>query len=111
LPARPATAVLSTILTRKKASTASITKPAKGVIVTLVTPTGEVVRERGRAEAAGRRTVQHGPQQVRGDDCSNELAHDVAGRLAGAHCACSEHADSDGWIHMPTRGRRRKRRP
>ena len=28
LPARPATAVLSTTVTRKKASTASITKPA-----------------------------------------------------------------------------------
>src|SRR5260221_1702056 len=33
LPARPATAVLSTTVTRKKASKASIMKPASGVIV------------------------------------------------------------------------------
>ncbi len=58
------------------------------------------MRERGRAEA-GRRTVQHGPQQVRGYDPANDLADDVAGRLAGAHRACSEHADSDGGIHVP----------
>src|ERR1700676_5481815 len=38
LPARPATAVLSTTVTRKKASTASITKPAAGVTVMVVAP-------------------------------------------------------------------------
>src|SRR5216683_1514675 len=66
LPARPATAVLSTTVTRKKASTASIMKPASG-------------------------------------DTANELADDVADRLAGTHRAGGEHADSDGWVHMAAR--------
>jgi hypothetical protein len=38
LPARPATAVLRTTVTRKKEGTASITKPAAGVIVRKVLP-------------------------------------------------------------------------
>lgn len=38
LPARPATAVLSTTVTKKKPSTASTMKPAAGVIVRVVAP-------------------------------------------------------------------------
>jgi hypothetical protein len=61
-----------------------------------------VVRECRCAEA-GLRSPQYGPQQQRTDDTANELTDDVANRLAGAHRAGGEHADSDGGVHVPAR--------
>jgi hypothetical protein len=63
---------------------------------------GEVVGERGRAEA-GSCTAQHGPQHERADDAANELTDDITGHFAGAHRADGEHANSDGGVHMPSR--------
>ena len=39
----------------------------------------------------------------RARDTANELADDVANRLAGAHCARGEHTNGDRGIHMPAR--------
>src|SRR6266850_580925 len=64
----------------------------------------EVVRECRRAEA-GRRAPQYGRQEERAGDTANELADDVANRLAGAHRAGREHAHSDGGVKMPARHR------
>ncbi len=102
LPARPATAVLSTAVTRKKASTASITNPAAGVIVTVVAPSSEIVRELRRTESGGR-PAENGPQQQRAGDAANELAHDIADRVADADGAGGEHADGDRRVHVTSR--------
>ena len=102
LPARPATAVLSTTVTRKKPSKASIMKPASGVTVMVVVPESEAVRECGQTKARGG-PAQNGPQQQRAGDAADELADDVANRLANAHRAGGEHADRDSGIHVPAR--------
>src|ERR1700744_1325316 len=61
LPARPATAVPSTTVTRKKASMASIMKPASGVIVTVVVPRARPCASAGMPSpvAAPPRTVRN----------------------------------------------------
>ena len=60
------------------------------------------MRERRRAKA-GPRTPQYGRQEECAGDTANELADDVASRLAGPHRAGGEHADSDGGVKMPPR--------
>ena len=102
LPARPATAVLSTTVTRKKPSRASIMKPAAGVIVRDVAP-----RTRLCASAGVPRPVsgspKYCPQQQRTGDTANELTDDVADRLTDADRAGDEDADSDGGVHVAAR--------
>jgi hypothetical protein len=102
LLARPATAVLSTTVTGKKPSTASIVKPAAGVIVRVVVP-----RARFCASAGVPRPVsappQHGRQEDRADNTANELTDDIADRLADAHRAGGEHTDTDRGVKMPAR--------
>src|SRR3984885_7935626 len=60
LPALRATAVVSTTMTRKKASTASITNPASGVIVSVVAP-----RTTPRASSGRPRPVATPPSTAR----------------------------------------------
>jgi len=94
LPARPATAVLSTTVTRKKSEHGLDHEAGPRVDCKGRGAESEVVRECRHAEARGG-TTQNGLQQQRASDTSNELADDVAKRLAGTHCAGSEHAHSD----------------
>ena len=102
LLARPPPAVLSTTVTGKKPSTASIMKPAAGVTVRVVAP-----RARFCASAGVPRPVsappQHGRQEDRADNTANELTDDIADRLADAHRAGGEHTDSDRGVKMPAR--------
>src|SRR5712671_1769741 len=97
--ARPATAVLSTTVTRKKASTASTMKPIAGVIVTGAPPRTRPCASSGVPRPA----TQHDPQQQRCGDSAGDLADDVAGRLGGGDGADSEDADGHGRVHMPSR--------
>jgi len=95
----PATAVLSTTVTRKKASTASTMNPIAGVIVTGAPP-----RTRPCASSACRDrwpATQHDPQQQRCGDSAGDLADDVAGRLGGGDGADSEDADGHGRFICP----------
>src|SRR6202040_642487 len=63
--ARPATAVLSTTVTRKKASTASTTKPIAGVIVT-----GAPARTRPCASSGVPRPVATPPSTIRSNSAA-----------------------------------------
>jgi hypothetical protein len=104
LPARPATAVLSTTVTRKNASTASMMKPATGVIVSDTPARARSCASVGGAEAGGD-TAEQGSRQERTSDASNELASNIANGVDRIDGASGEHADCDRRVHVPARHR------
>ena len=101
LPARPATAVLSTTVTRKKASTASIIKPAAGVMVSAIPPRARLCASAGvpRPEAAPRKNSQ----QKRAGDTSDELTDHIANGFGRIHGARGEDPNGHGGIDMSAR--------
>src|SRR5205823_6201050 len=102
MPARPATTVLSTTVTRKKGEHGLDDEAGPRGDREGRGTQSEVLCERRRAEA-GRRTAQHGPQQQRADDTANELTDDITSRIADTHGAGGEHAHSDGGVKMAAR--------
>ena len=99
LPALLAIAVLSTTITRKKPSTASITNPGLGRDREGRCAKSDALRELGPPEPGGD-AAQHRPQKERGGDAGHELADDVGDRFAQRHRPSGQHAHGDRRIEV-----------